>query len=215
MITIDAVSSSSGAGVSSLTFAHTVAANAKILIVSTGHANATPARTVSGITYNGVALTAARQDANTPATVQWLNGIWYLLNPPAGTADIVITLSGSVQGIGGCGISAFSSDPVNIVNITGATSSLGSPLTLNITPTAPSLIVDSMNVERGVSSLAVAAGQTERVNVDTTAQIKFGCSTKVNTGAADTMGWTWTGSNPGAITAVAFQADRSFPGGMI
>lgn len=169
-----------------------------------GHANAAPARTVTGITYGGVALTAARQDTNTPSGVQWLNGIWYLLAPAVGAANIVISLSGSVQGIGACGISAYAVKQSTPVDGAGAATGGLSPLSVNITPTRNTLLVDSLNVERAATGTTVAGGQTERANVDTTSQIRFGCSTKLNTGSATSMGWTWSGGQTGAITTVPF-----------
>lgn len=203
-MTVDAVSSGVGAGVSSLTISHVVGVGAKILIVSTAHANNTTPRTVTGITYNGVALTAARQDTNTPGAVQWLNGIWFLVDPPAGTHNIVISLSGSVEGIGARAYSVLGTQqsPQGVDTI-GAQAS-GTSLSTNITPVVPSLLVDCFSIT-GNLAITSAAGQINDFSQYTGNQISFGSSLKISNGPADTVGWSWSGTQTAIDTIVAFK----------
>jgi len=94
-ITFD-YSNNSRAITNSLTFAHTVGATAKILLVgvSTNNANAAPT-----VTYSSQSLTQlilAGTGVGNPGT--W---IFYLLNPSAGSANVVVTLASSMDVVAG------------------------------------------------------------------------------------------------------------------
>lgn len=71
-----------------VTFSHTVG-TANILFVWV--AWATTASTITGITYNGVAMTQAVRQSTNRATE-----IWYLVNPSAGANNVVITGSAAL-----------------------------------------------------------------------------------------------------------------------
>jgi len=64
--------------------------------------------TASGVTFNGTALTWKAGAAN-DGVEQTYNAtgvfvsLWYLVNPPVGTYDVVVTMSGSVASAGGIG----------------------------------------------------------------------------------------------------------------
>lgn len=99
-IAFDAVSRSGTAwttGQSSLTWSHTVGAGTnRALVVAVGTYSAT-ARTVTGITYNGVALT--KIDAQTAALEanNQSGELWVLAAPAVGTANVVVTFSGTAD----------------------------------------------------------------------------------------------------------------------
>ena len=87
-IVLRSVTAAPAVQAASLTFSHTVpSGNNRALVVTTGHQD--DARTVNSLTYGGVALTKAvdQTSSNTRAT------LWYLLNPPVGTANVVVTIS--------------------------------------------------------------------------------------------------------------------------
>jgi hypothetical protein len=209
MITIDSISSGTNAGQGTITVAHTVGnGNKRELIVCVAFGN-NAAQSVSGITYNGVALTRLRADFGTPSGAYWRTEVWSLENPPVGTANIVVSLSGAVSGLGTAGISLFGSQGVLDASATG--NAVVSPLQTSITPSTPVLLIDAMAVERA-GSASVNAGQTQRVNADTTSRIKFGVSTKINTArTADTVGWSFSGAGANGIlnTVVALRAASS------
>lgn len=105
-ITLDATSSGHANSASSLTIAHTVGSLTNgLLWVGVGARDATVASlTVTGVTYNGVALTNIRSDLyNTSTFVRSEN--WYLKAPASGTHNIVISMTGSVVDVFGCGLS--------------------------------------------------------------------------------------------------------------
>lgn len=96
----DASSRSNGGnwstGVSNYTYSHTTAGTDRFLAVSVAIFNSA-ARTVTGITYNGVALTklhsiTAALEGNTQDFE-----VWYLINPTVGANTISVTLSASAS----------------------------------------------------------------------------------------------------------------------
>jgi hypothetical protein len=90
-IALDATSSSANQTGSSVTFSHTCTGSNRILIV--GVAIADNSDTVTGVTYNSVALTsiASADNFNGSRNVT----LWYLIAPATGANNIVVTLSGT------------------------------------------------------------------------------------------------------------------------
>lgn len=90
-ISVDSTSSGFNGSASSLSVSHTVATGATILIVAVRTFNQT--KTCSGVTYNGVAMTqlATVLGGNNDRNLYY----FYLKNPPAGTANIVASVTAS------------------------------------------------------------------------------------------------------------------------
>lgn len=92
-ITLDASSISTyQAATSSYSFTHTCSGVNRLLIVGV---SLFVSGGVSGITYNGVALTKIRSDT----TGTYSTELWYLVNPATGTNSIAVTLSGALTSI--------------------------------------------------------------------------------------------------------------------
>lgn len=72
------------------TLSHTCTGSDLVLLVGTN--NDSVAGAVTGITYNGVALTKQAENTITGGGGQ-TNGLWYLDNPATGTNDIVVTFT--------------------------------------------------------------------------------------------------------------------------
>jgi hypothetical protein len=114
----------------SATFSHTVAAgNNRLLAVSVmlrGNI------TASSVTYGGTALTKAISRASTSSGTT--TEIWYLVNPPVGTANVVVNFSASADP---SAIAAVNFTGVNQTSPVGATASnlatSGTGITTNIT----------------------------------------------------------------------------------
>lgn len=104
MISFDNSSSSSGNAISSLTWSHTVNSNANgILIVGV---DIEGGATITGITYNSVALTPDATLGNFLARGSRNGGLWYLMTPSTGANNVVVTLSGSSgNGLHGAAVS--------------------------------------------------------------------------------------------------------------
>lgn len=86
MIAFDAFSSGSVLPGSSITFSHTCSGSDRILIVGIIANNAD---VITGVTYNGVAMTLARKSAFTGPTMY----LYYLLAPATGANNIVVSAS--------------------------------------------------------------------------------------------------------------------------
>lgn len=87
-ITLDAVTATTATnGVSSKTQAHTCSGSDRILWVAAGCSTST----ISTVTYNGVSMTRATQ-VNLQSS--W-SELWYLVAPPTGTNNVVVTCAGS------------------------------------------------------------------------------------------------------------------------
>ena len=69
----------------SLTISHTCSGSDRLLVVATAIYDSTPS-TVSGITYNGVALTKINHRTQTNSRAE----MWYLLAPDTGTNNVVV-----------------------------------------------------------------------------------------------------------------------------
>lgn len=109
-LAVDAISNSGDlTSVSSATWSHTCAGSNLILVVG---ANARGQKsntntTVTGVTYNGVALTKIRGDTSDSGdTFRGRSELWYLIAPATGTHSIVVTYTGSVEATG-CGAVSF------------------------------------------------------------------------------------------------------------
>ncbi len=76
---------------SSATFSHTVPAGNQRLLVVIIHMEGT--RDVTSVTYSGQSLTRAIRQ-NSGNTSRGQIQIWYLVSPPTGTANVVVTYSG-------------------------------------------------------------------------------------------------------------------------
>jgi hypothetical protein len=85
-IAFDATSAGGTATAASLTFAHTCTGSNRILFVTVNH---TLSNAISGITYNGVALTKIGSEVNSGFNTHL--SLWYLLNPATGANNIVVT----------------------------------------------------------------------------------------------------------------------------
>ena len=101
-ITFDNASSSdTGSGTAaSLTWSHAVGSecvDSCILIVGASIRNSS-SQTVSSITYGGVSMTATSTVTN---STNVRAEMWYLVNPPRGTSNVVVTLSAAARFVGG------------------------------------------------------------------------------------------------------------------
>ncbi len=93
-VTFDATAKSTAALATSLTYAHvcTNTAAQGLLVVATAVSSGTDL--ITGVTYNGVAMTSAGTARNNGAMSVHL---WYLINPAVGSNNIVVTSSGLIN----------------------------------------------------------------------------------------------------------------------
>lgn len=81
-----------------VTFSHTVPSGTKLLLFGYGAARDGGTVTFNTVTYNGVSLTSKIAKTYVNGSAYSSSGIWALLNPPAGTYNIVATPNGACNG---------------------------------------------------------------------------------------------------------------------
>ncbi len=199
-ISINSVSSTSNT-CNPCTLSHTVAGTDKLLLVAVSIGDDTA---VSNITYSGQSLTRIRFDeiVNTNRRSE----LWYLVNPPAGTANVIVTLDKSEKIV--LGAISFSgvhqSNPINTHN--GATDALGTTEpSVNLTTTIDdAFIIDVVSTVDG--PMTPTASQTERWDL-ARGQLAGSVSTKQTTTAGSyTMSWTNNGgTDQWAMSAAALR----------
>jgi len=182
------------------TWSHTVGAGSnRVLVVGVSNRDGT--RTVSTVTYGGVALTriGLQNGAGTANRVE----LWRLIAPATGTANIIVTLSGSTETVAGA------------VSYTGVdqTTPFGTFASASGTSTAPSVAVTSASGEVVMDVVAangdsdgatVGTGQTQRWNdfTGTGGGDIHGAGSTEPGAASVTMAWTLVASKAWAIGAV-------------
>ncbi len=128
MISLDKVTtgSANGSAATTVTWSHAVGTgNNRILIVTHPESRST----TSTVTYGGTSLTLAVEettDSSKPVR------IFYLINPPVGTADIVITYGTSTTYRIGGAVSLFGVHQTDPIPTTSKKSSTGNPKEIEI-----------------------------------------------------------------------------------
>jgi hypothetical protein len=185
-IAFDAVTTEKGSS-DSFTFSHTVTGADPCLVVCVSDSLAT-LNDVSGITYNGAALTKAievKGPGNAP-----VSQIWYIAAPSTGANDVVVTRSTATDTI----IAALSFTGVHQTAPLGTAVSLGgnsiSPSKTITTGADDSWCVDCIGFESTVTA-TVGAGQTQRYNT-TQGGVGAAGSTEAAGTAPDTRTFSWS-----------------------
>lgn len=202
-ITIDAISDSGDTlAASSITKAHTVSAgDNRGLIVCVMTRDATMGNLISGVTYDGTALTLAK--AATNAARSYNAAIYYLIAPSVKTANVVVSFSETVE-VSNCTILSIfgmkQSSPVSgtdSYNTTSVTSS-----SLAITPAADgSIVVDSLYTSD--NNLTMGAGQTQLAKHGVNNNGDYIGASYERADGTRTMSWTWSGANGTTVAHAA------------
>lgn len=209
-IAIDTVSNSGDlTSVSSATWAHTCTGSNLILVVGVNNrgVNSNTNTTVTGITYNGVALTKIRADqAESGDTYRGRSELWYLINPTTGSSlNIVATFTGSVVATG-CGAISLT----GVIQGTGAidahngfTGTTDTTPSVNVTVVANNCWLIDTIYSRS-NTLAKDASQTTIMAIASNGGgDDSGMTYKVSPGTgAQTMAWT-SGAEESSLCAVS------------
>lgn len=193
-----------------LTFAHTVNAGSnKILIVGvTLEDNIGPA-TVTGITFDSVALTqidTQLYDSNANRV-----DLWYLLNPNEATANVVVTLSASIDA--GLSAGAITIDGAKQQAPEADAKAAGSGTTASVaitTVTNNAWVIDCVANSSSTNDMTVGAGQTERWE-DSNDQRGNGSTEPVESAGEIAMSWTLSERAWGIVAASFEIADGAPP----
>lgn len=169
---------------SSTTLSHTVGSESnRLLIVVVGINESS--RTVSSMSYGGTAMTKIHNSGGTVTRVE----MWCLVNPPAGTANVSVTLSGS----SGCSMGALNFFNVNQTTPYGAVaagnSESGAP-SVSVTSTAGQLAIDAIHT--WATNPAVGPGQTQ---IFAEVRDDEHCRVSIENAAAGSTTMSWTASS--------------------
>lgn len=153
-VTFDTSSVGGSRGVSSVTVSHVSNANTHLFVVVVDESG----KTITSVTFNGTALTYY-------GVIDTVFKIYYLLNPATTTANVVVSLSGTMTGsqvLGVMNTSVLKNDSVTPINATSSGNYSGTSISISLTTTKPnSLILSFWNsVTSGISSPTVGGGQT-------------------------------------------------------
>lgn len=192
-IAFDAASSTSGVS-TGLTWAHTVGAAGTNRILVVGISFDLRGSSITGVTYGGQALTFIGSSSSAKTRME----LWYIVAPPTGTNNVVVTGIGIAEKIGGATSWAgvHQTAPLGTAAFALGTSTTPS---VNVTSAAGEVVVDTL-ATIDAESVTVGAGQTQRWNVSQGDYRGGGSSAP---GAATvTMSWTLPSSFQWSIGAV-------------
>jgi uncharacterized repeat protein (TIGR01451 family) len=189
---------------SPLTVAHTTGTGTNRLMIVT--VVSVPNQTISGVTYAGVALKKLDEATNNAASRPVKTEIWYLVNPPSGTANVLISWpSGNLEAA--AGVSTYTGvDPTlpfgTVSKIIGTSSSNGTVVPISTESTLGDIVIDAF----GSNKANVTTPGTNQVTIQTagTNDAKVGTSYKVATQDSTTTSWT-VGITTYAYLAVALK----------
>lgn len=163
--------------------------------------------TISGVTYNAVALTGL----TAAASATWSKSqIWYMVAPAVGTFDVVVSTSSGSR-VMGCTIEILEgvdqTTPVGAVSNDANATALDAAVSATVAGVAiDGYIVDQLTVDGGAKVTTPGANQTAVSVAQDLADTA--CHGSVQSGVdGGVMSWTWTGGNAeAALTAVEFKA---------
>ena len=215
-VTIDSVSSNAAfdnlVGVSSLTWSHTVGSGPnRILVVGVSTSTtmlpaiAPPAR-VGSVTYGGAAMTRILTQSSTDlrSDVE----MFYLLNPPVGTADVVVSITAAgVNYVVGGSVSFFNVDQTMPFNGTAQSSGASGSPAVTVTSAAGSVVLDTVATLPSGFLAPANGAQTKQWSGSPFFNFAFDVgagSTRAGASPAVTMMWQAVGQ-PWAIGAVSLK----------
>jgi hypothetical protein len=206
-IGFDAASSATSNGVSgtTLTWSHTVGSYNNLMLIVGVQTEGTSGVQATGVTYAGVALTKVDQAEATSSGYYQDVSQWYLIAPPVGTANVVVTWSASLTDRTAGAISLYNISQ-QAPEASASNSNNSGTTTTNITTLSDgACIVDMFGSGQGQGNLAPGPDQTQRYIQSSGGTTSGGGSTKyLATAGTTSMTWTQTGINRSAQVVSAY-----------
>jgi uncharacterized repeat protein (TIGR01451 family) len=200
-------STNSPAATNSVTFSHTSGSGTNSLLVigvSMGVAANIGSITVTNVTYGGVTLSNLVAHVNN-GTAKARTEIWYLTNPPAGPANVVIRSSAPANLIAGAitFTNANLQFPFGAVATAHSTSS-GTSASLNVVSATNEIPFVSIDVDGNGSAFTLVNGAAQNAlwNTNSAGETAGAASTKAGVASAS-FSWTWTGGQEWAVAGVS------------
>lgn len=204
----DATSSTTNDGSASYSFNHTVGAGSnRYLLVFTTEETSNDFAEITGITYNGVALTRATGQTMTGANEGTIEA-WYLLNPDTGTNSVAVTWN-AIPGTGSAVIATSYTGVDQSAPEATAVDAEINPTTHNIpitTLTANAWVVGAVMGTSSGTAITSDGGQNERANVTNAGAFRTASGDKaVASAGAASLQWTFAAGNDCCSVAVALK----------
>jgi len=204
-ITFDATSNSGvKSNVTSFTWTHTNTTGDFLVVGCSLQDVTTAERGVSGVTYNGIALTVIREDDNDTSDLN--TSLWRLVAPAAGALTIEVTLDGTVSEAICGSVSLVGVDQTDPVDNSNTALGNGTSASVDvITGVDNTWVVDTAAGTGGADcqGKVVGADQTQRWLVAGVSLNGFGSTEVKATAGTATMSWTVCDFSVGWITSVA------------
>lgn len=201
-----AVSNGFSAG-TTLSWSHTTSGTNRLLVISAmAWQDVAGTGTVSGVTYNGAALTKANATTGGAMRAE----VWYIKNPTIGTNTVVVTYTGNTDARKASGVSFTNADQTSPLDASNVASGTSSPITLNLTTTTDNATIVDAATNFTTTALTIGAGQVS-VRNDVTGSTGFAASYKGPASPATSypMSWTKAGTDDWAIVAASFKPNTS------
>jgi hypothetical protein len=200
-IAFDAAATSSALGASSLTYSHTCTGSNLILWVSAGVNSADASDHVTGVTYNGVAMTRAVASINAVANEDPVY-LYYLVAPATGAHNVVVSLNASkdVYSVASSYTGAAQTGQPDATT-SGATGlGTANSLSMSLTVVASGCWVISAATDEQSGSPSAGTGLSSTRSSQTFESVTADTNGTVSTGSYSV---TWNRAIPSLIGAVA------------
>jgi hypothetical protein len=192
-----------GSGFASLTFAHTATGDPLYVCASISD-NVKEYRTV---TYAGIQLERIGRVTGSAFSQEW----WFLANPPAGTANVIVSLLQSTEWL------AVSARNVSGVDLDGFAKNLTTAAATSVAPalTIPSapgdLVLDFLSQNANSQVYTPGAGQTQDWAISATGNDHYSAGSRKAGAASVPMSWGLSISTPWLYSAISIPAAGTIP----
>jgi prepilin-type N-terminal cleavage/methylation domain-containing protein len=191
-----------------VTFQHTVGNGTnRLLVVAVGVEHDPGEHTVSGVTYGGQALTKIRGEIAQPGGTEAHAELWYLLDPPSGAANVVVSTGGGTSNVRNLHAGAISLEGVaqQAPEANAGNNLIGAgPISTNITTVSNGAwLIDAVTCGN-TGSYTPDSGQTERHDISYNSSSHAGGTREIAVAGATAEQWTHSGANRLAHAVAAF-----------
>lgn len=183
-LAFDATSTANTASATSVTFAHTTTGSDRVLIVGASWRDGFPLAVCTGITYNGVAMTALGDHKSGTLGIC----MYALVAPATGANNVVITMDNAPNRLVGGAVSftgANQSTPTGTYAEADGASTVPS---VDVSSATGEIVVDTLAF--GDASATVGSGQTQRWQVNDADDFYTGAGSTEAGATTVTMSWS-------------------------
>lgn len=180
------------------------------VLIALVHIRATGVASISSVTYGGTAMTqieiAAVQNGTDPS-IRVGSAIYYLVDPPVGTADVVASFTGTVNAAAVGAVSLYDAYTTSPIYDSDKSTGASTSPSVTVDGLSGGITIDAVSCYRGIGgtpTLDSDTGQTDfYVDVIGSGGIVYGSSYESDEGVPHTMSWTLSGSTDWAIVSAS------------